>query len=149
MVDVKLNKTDLKKLTRKLDKLKKLSTQELSNEIGQTVFKGADRMKSNVVVGQKFGGTLKQSIVAGASNNKGFVKAKANYAPYVEFGTGRLVDLEDLTDLGLPASYAMQFKGKGIKEVNLPARPFFFSSMRVELKKLLDRLDNTIKKVTR
>tara|TARA_R100001509_G_scaffold161899_2_gene132182 strand:- start:7 stop:456 length:450 start_codon:yes stop_codon:yes gene_type:complete len=149
LVDVKLNKGDLKRLTRKLDKLKKISEQELSNEIGQTVFKGAERMKSNVVVGQKFGGTLKQSIAAGASKNKGFVKAKANYAPYVEFGTGRLVNLEDLTDLGLPASYAMQFKGKGIKEVNLPARPFFFSSMRIELKKLLDRLDNTIKKTTK
>ena len=146
MVDVKLNKGDLKKLTRKLDKLKKISEQGLSNEIGQTVFKGAERMKSNVVVDK---GNLKQSIAAGASKNKGFVKAKANYAPYIEFGTGRLVNLEDLTDLGLPASYAMQFKGKGIKEVNLPARPFFFSSMRIELKKLLDRLDNTIKKATK
>lgn len=146
MVDVKLNKGDLKRLTRKLDKLKKISEQGLSNEIGQTVFKGAERMKSNVVVDK---GNLKQSIAAGASKNKGFVKAKANYAPYIEFGTGRLVNLEDLTDLGLPASYAMQFKGKGIKEVNLPARPFFFSSMRIELKKLLDRLDNTIKKATK
>lgn len=146
MVDVKLNKSDLKRLTRKLDKLKKISEQGLSNEIGQTVFKGAERMKSNVVVDK---GNLKQSIAAGASKNKGFVKAKANYAPYIEFGTGRLVNLEDLTDLGLPASYAMQFKGKGIKEVNLPARPFFFSSMRIELKKLLDRLDNTIKKATK
>ncbi len=149
MVNVKLNKSDLNRLTRKLNKLKKLSSQELSNEIGKTIFKGAERMKSSVVVGQKFGGTLKQSIVAGASNKKGFIKAKANYAPYVEFGTGRLVDLEDLTDLGLPASYAMQFKGKGIKEVNLPARPFFFSSVRIELKKLLDRLDKTIKKTTK
>lgn len=146
MVDVKLNKSDLKRLTRKLDKLKKISEQGLSNEIGQTVFKGAERMKSNVVVDK---GNLKQSIAAGASKNKGFVKAKANYAPFIEFGTGRLVNLEDLTDLGLPASYAMQFKGKGIKEVNLPARPFFFSSMRIELKKLLDRLDNTIKKATK
>lgn len=146
MVDVKINKGDLKRLTRKLDKLKKISEQGLSNEIGQTVFKGAERMKSNVVVDK---GNLKQSIAAGASKNKGFVKAKANYAPYIEFGTGRLVNLEDLTDLGLPASYAMQFKGKGIKEVNLPARPFFFSSIRIELKKLLDRLDNTIKKATK
>ena len=146
MVDVKLNKGDLKRLTRKLDNLKKISEQGLSNEIGQTVFKGAERMKSNVVVDK---GNLKQSIAAGASKNKGFVKAKANYAPYIEFGTGRLVNLEDLTDLGLPASYAMQFKGKGIKEVNLPARPFFFSSMRIELKKLLERLDNTIKKATK
>ena len=149
MVDVKLNKSDLKSLTRKLDKLSKLSKQELSNEIGKTIFDSAKRMKTDVVVGKYLGGTLKQSIVAGASKNKGFVKAKANYAPYVEFGTGRLVDLEDLTDLGLPASYAMQFKGKGIKEVNLPARPFFFSSVRFELARLLKRLDKTIKKVTK
>jgi phage gpG-like protein len=146
LVDVKLNKSDLKRLTRKLDKLKKLSTQELSNEIGQTVFASSDRMKSSVIVDK---GGLKQSIVAGAANNKGYVKAKANYAPYIEFGTGRLVDLEDLTDLGLPASYAMQFKGKGIKEVNLPARPFFFSSVRIELAKLLKRLDSTIKKISK
>lgn len=46
------------------------------------------------------------------------------YSPYVEFGTGGLVDVPK----GLE-QYAIQFKGKGIKQVNLPARPFFFPSV--------------------
>ena len=44
--------------------------------------------------------------------------ANAKYAPYLEFGTGGTVDVpsgfEDL---------AKQFIGKGIKQINLPARP--------------------------
>lgn len=51
--------------------------------------------------------------------------AQTNYAAYVEFGTGALVDVP----AGLE-SYALQFKGNGIKQVNLPARPFFFRSVR-------------------
>ena len=45
-----------------------------------------------------------------------------NYAAFVEFGTGNGVSV--------PAElkqYAMQFKGRGIREVNMPARPFFFA----------------------
>jgi len=64
-----------------------------------------------------------------------------NYAPYVEFGTGGLVDvpagLEDV---------AVQFKVQGLRKVNLPARPFFFppyfdqkAKMIELLKKLLGR----------
>jgi phage gpG-like protein len=50
--------------------------------------------------------------------------AHTNYAPYIEFGTGGLVDVPK----GLE-QYAIQFKGKGIRQVNLPARPFFFPSV--------------------
>ena len=46
----------------------------------------------------------------------------ANYAAFVEFGTGNMVKVP--TEL---AEYARQFKGKGIRNVNLPARPFFFA----------------------
>ncbi|MBO0947524.1 HK97 gp10 family phage protein [Fibrella forsythiae] len=45
--------------------------------------------------------------------------ADAPHWAYVEFGTGGLVEI--------PAGYealAAQYRGKGIKEVNLPARPF-------------------------
>jgi hypothetical protein len=56
------------------------------------------------------------------------------------------VDLTDMTELGIPESYAAQFKGKGIREVNLPARPFFFSSARIGFKNLLNRLNGEIKK---
>lgn len=44
--------------------------------------------------------------------------ANADYAPILEFGTGGLVDV--------PAgweSVAIAFKGKGVKKINLPARP--------------------------
>jgi hypothetical protein len=74
------------------------------------------------------------------------VVAAANYAPYVEFGTGGSVDLTDMTELGIPESYAAQFKGKGIRDVNLPARPFFFSSARIGFKNLLNRLNGEIQK---
>ena len=51
----------------------------------------------------------------------------AKYGPYVEFGTGGLVDVpSELTE------YAMQFKGKGIRKVNLPARPYFFPAVFAE-----------------
>ena len=51
-----------------------------------------------------------------------------------------------MLELGIPASYASQFKGKGIKDVNLPARPFFFNAARIGLKNLLVRLNGEIKK---
>lgn len=43
------------------------------------------------------------------------------YTPYVEFGTGAYVDVP----AGLE-DYAIQFKGEGKRQVNLPARPYFF-----------------------
>ena len=49
--------------------------------------------------------------------------ANANYAPYVEFGTGGNVTLDDMLELGIPASYAEQFKGA--KEGNMRPQPFF------------------------
>lgn len=70
------------------------------------------------------------------------VVAPKKYAAYVEFGTGKLVKVPK----GLE-SYAMQFKGKGIKEVNLPARPFLFNSYTEESKALLKRLKAILKAV--
>ena len=75
------------------------------------------------------------------------VEAKASYAPYVEFGTGKMVEVPDeWVDL------AMQFKGKGIREVNLPARPYMYPAFikgsqmiekdtKVELKRLTDKFN--------
>lgn len=59
---------------------------------------------------------------------------RVEYAPYVEFGTGGLVDVpQGLED------YAIQFKGAGVRQVNLPARPFLFNSAFEELNLLLDQ----------
>lgn len=63
------------------------------------------------------------------------------YAPYVEFGTGGLVSvppgLEDV---------AIQFKGKGIAKVNLPARPFFFRAFFEKQKELINGVKEALLK---
>lgn len=65
----------------------------------------------------------------------------APYAPFVEFGTGGLVEVpQELQE------QAIKFKGKGIKQINLRPRPYLYpaflrgSTEYVEkLKKVLDK----------
>ena len=70
-------------------------------------------------------GFLRRSLnVKYRPDNLGLVfGAGVHYAPYKEWGTGEMVSVPPhLRD------YAMQFKGKGIRQVNLRPKPFFFSS---------------------
>ena len=63
------------------------------------------------------------------------------YAPYVEFGTGGLVKIpKGLEDI------AIQYKGKGIKKVNLRARPFFFRAYFEEYPKMIKRIKKLLSK---
>jgi HK97 gp10 family phage protein len=142
-VNLKIDQSDLNKLKNKLDKMRALESKTLSNELGKTGLEIVRLAKRSAPVDN---GALKQSISAQRSGKSINVVAAAHYAPYVEFGTGGRVDLTDMTQLGIPPSYAAQFKGKGIRDVNLPARPFFFSSARIGFKNLLNRLNGEIKK---
>lgn len=85
-------------------------------------------------------GKLRQGFFIDTSKklNKSVGNSK-EYAAYVEFGTGALVNVPK----GLE-EYAMKFKGKGIRKVNLPARPFLFNSQRELLPKFLKRIKNLI-----
>jgi len=85
-------------------------------------------------------GKLRQGFFIDTSKklNKSVGNSK-EYAAYVEFGTGALVNVPK----GLEG-YAMKFKGKGIKKVNLPARPFLFNSQRELFPKFLKRIKNII-----
>jgi HK97 gp10 family phage protein len=141
---IKINQSDLAKLNKKLAQLQKFSKQELSNEIGRSAMEIVGRAKQSAA---KDTGGLRQSINAEASGKGVDVFANADYAPYIEFGTGSQVSLTDMKELGIPDSYAAQFKGKGIREVNLPARPFFFSSARVGFNNMLKRVDKKLKKL--
>jgi len=134
---MKINSSDLAQLKKKLNNLRAFDKKTLSNELGRAAMDIARLAKQNAPVDK---GTLKQSIKSERKGKTVEVIAGAHYAPYVEFGTGGMVDLDDMLQLGIPASYAAQFKGKGRKEVNLPARPFFFSSARIGFKTLLIRL---------
>lgn len=140
-MSVKINQSDLKLLKKKLDNLRAFDKKTLSNEIGKTALEISRLAKQNAPVDT---GTLRQSIRAEKKGKTAEVVAGAKYAPYVEFGTGSQVDLSDMLELGIPESYAAQFKGKGVKNINLPARPFFFSSARIGFNDLLNRLKGQI-----
>lgn len=142
-MNLKIDQSDLNKLKNKLDKMRAFESKTLSNELGKTGMEIVRLAKREV---RYVNGDLRNSISAQRSGKSINVVAAAHYAPYVEFGTGGRVNLTDMTELGIPPSYAAQFKGKGIREVNLPARPFFFSSARIGFKNLLNRLNGEIKK---
>ena len=142
-VNIKINASDLSKLNKKLDKLRAFESQKVSNELGKTDLEIVRLAKRAAPVDK---GTLKQSISAQRGGKTLNVIAAAHYAPYVEVGTGDDVDLDDMLRLGIPERYAKQFKGKTGRKVNLPARPFFFSSARVGFQNLFNRLNGEIKK---
>lgn len=64
---------------------------------------------------------------------------RIEYAPYIEFGTGGLVSIPNgLEDI------ALQFKGAGIRHVNMRAQPFFFWPYFQERVKLVERIKKLI-----
>lgn len=158
---IKINQSDLAKLNKKLAQLQKFSKQELSNEIGRGAQEIVGRAKQSAPYDN---GDLRGSISSEASGKGVAVIANAEYAPYVEFGTGTKVSLTDMKELGIPDSYAAQFKGRGFTgkipvevennkwrmvqfPINLKARPFFFSSARVGFNNMLKRVDKKLKKL--
>lgn len=84
-------------------------------------------------------GALRASIKGDSKGMEGAVSVGVNYAPYVEFGTGGKVDVP----VGLE-DYAIQFKGKGIRQVNLPARPFLFPAFFNQTEKMLDSMKRAL-----
>ena len=85
---------------------------------------------------------LKSSPVSRVQGYNGSVIVRAHYGPYVEFGTGRLADI--------PSGYekfASEFRGKGIREVNLPARPFFVKNIEKQKKNFFKGIEHLVNKI--
>jgi hypothetical protein len=143
---INIDDIDLKNLNKTLDSLKKFSSQELSNELGATALLAVSDMVDDVPVAKVFGGTLKQSIRSErTSPNEVALVADTEYAAYVEFGTGKYVEVDDLVKLGVDANWAYQnFKGKGIREVNIHPQPYFFKNIRKNLLLMMKRIDNKL-----
>jgi len=65
----------------------------------------------------------------------------APYAPFVEFGTGGLVDVpNELKEI------AIKFKGKGIRQINLKARPYLYPSLIRGREEYLNKLKKVLNK---
>ena len=148
MISVKIKQSELNDLNRKLNQLKSFSKDELSKQIGDTAAFSAARMQKSV---PRDKAALIQGIGYGRMGKMARVFSKVFYSPYIEFGTrdGNM-KFDDMLQLGIPKSYAEQFKANPLKKkTNLNARPFFFSSLRVELKSLMDRLERRLNNLTR
>ena len=140
-MSIKIDKSDLAQLKKKLDNLRAFDKNTLSNELGTAGLDIARIAKRAAPVDK---GTLRQSIKSEKKGKTVEIIAGAKYAPYVEFGTGGFVNFDDMIELGIPSSYAAQFKGS--KPGYMKPQPFFFSSARIGLKKLLIRLNGEIQK---
>lgn len=129
------NISGLKDLQDKLSKLSKQTEETTANEINASALTIMRNAKRNVVVDNGF---LRNSIgLEPVSKLTYTVEAKAKYAPYVEFGTGGLVSIP----VGYE-QYAAIFRGKGIRKVNLRARPFLIPAFENEIPQLMKRLNS-------
>jgi hypothetical protein len=118
--------------------LKKLVAEEVKDWADRT----EDKAKQDVPVKT---GDLKGTIRAVGNPNRLSWAVKVggingvNYAPYIEFGTGTFVNQSFLQEFGL-VQYASQFKGAGVKQVNLPMRSFLFRNARTEFEKTFQNI---------
>ena len=83
-------------------------------------------------------GKLRQSGLAEPINNGfgGKITFSIIYAPYIEFGTGGLVVVPTGWE-----GFAMQFKGAGVRTVNLRARPYLLPAFEKGVRDFKLRLE--------
>lgn len=123
-------------------------TKQIHEELQDWANRTEGQAKNDVPVDT---GDLQGSIraVLGADKLTWIVKAGGingvNYAPFIEFGTGAFVDKSFLQEFGL-VNYALQFKGKGVREVNLPARTYLYRNARIEFEKSVININEIIRK---
>jgi HK97 gp10 family phage protein len=148
MFDTKINTNDLKKLQKKFKTLEQFSKKDAVQEMNRAIMHAHRLAVSAAPVAKDYGGTLKQSIKPEALKDGAELVAYAEYAPYVEFGTGSgYVKVNDATKLGIPEKYIKQFKGRGIKEINMAPQPFFYGSVAKAYKNMLMRIEKRLKRI--
>jgi phage gpG-like protein len=140
------NPGDMSRARKTMAKLRRFPKSGLNTEIAKYIFGIRKKAAQRVVRGKVQGGTLAGSIDVGTSDKKGYVQASADYAPYVEFGTGGSYSGADLDELFGTDSYASQFKGASQDRVHLPARPFLFNSARELLPDFIKGLQKRLRK---
>jgi HK97 gp10 family phage protein len=142
--DVSFKIEGLDALIKRLGKLPIEIEKEVANEVNASALAIQSKAKRAVAANSTDKGRLLGSIQL-KEVNKGSkviytVGSALKYAPYVEFGTGGTVNV--------PAGYedfAIQFKGKGIRKINLRARPYLIPAFESEIPILRKNIQNVIK----
>lgn len=121
--------TGLEETIRRLASFGDNARREIASDIISTAYEIHAEAVQNVPIQT---GNLKQSgFVDAVSELKAEITFNEDYAPFVEFGTGGEVDVPSGWE-----SFAMQFKGRGVKTVNLPARPFLIPAFKNGIRNL-------------
>jgi HK97 gp10 family phage protein len=130
-------------LIKRLGKLAPEIAKEVAMEVNASALAIQSKARRDVVVDN---GILRNSIQLKEVNTGDkimyTVGSRLRYAPYVEFGTGGTVSV--------PAGYedfAIQFKGKGIRKINLRPRPYLIPAFESEIPVLRKNIQNVIKNV--
>jgi HK97 gp10 family phage protein len=133
-------------LIKRIGKLAPEIAKEVAMEVNASALAIQSKARKSVASNSTDKGRLVGSIQL-KEINKGdkvvyTVGSRLKYAPYVEFGTGGTVNV--------PAGYedfAIQFKGKGIRKINLRPRPYLIPAFESEIPILRKNIQNVIKNV--
>lgn len=128
-------------LIKRMGKLAPKIAKEVALEVNASALAIQSKARRDVVVDN---GILRNSIQLKEINRGDkimyTVGSRLKYAPYVEFGTGG--------EVSVPAGYedfAMQFKGKGLRKINLRPRPYLIPAFESEIPVLRKNIQNVIK----
>lgn len=128
-IEVEGNKTLVKGLKDAVQSMLEFVEEEIHDTTQEIASKAVSRAPVDL-------GILRNSNYVKLGKMSGETGFTVKYAPYVEFGTGGKVNIP----AGLE-EYASQYKGAGVRQVNLPARPFLFNSAFEEQVELTNKLN--------
>lgn len=120
-------------------KTKKLKGAE--QELETTLIRANRTAKKLAPVNKKTGagGRLRSSIQWKQDGLDGAIYTNVHYAAYQEFGTGNLVSVPDeLKEI------AEQFRGAGVRQVNLPPQPFMYPAVVLERTAFVNGMKNML-----
>ena len=135
----------VKGLKKVLSNLKKFGAEAAVEIDISTMATALDIAKNAKTLAPKDMGKLAQSIYEAKISEADYkVVVGADYGAYVEFGTGKKVQVP--TEL---KEIAIQFKGAGIKQINLQPQPFLYPAFVKGRKQYIKDLKKLLKKLTK
>ena len=152
MARFKVEILGLEYVKKKLDQAPAILFKKASDIIYETAVEIEKKAQNRVAVDT---GALRSSIRSSKlSNGSSMIKAGLsnvtnskghliNYAPYVEFGTGRKPNLAyKILDNSALTIYAGTFKGGEVRKSKKAAKPYLFNSTDELLGKMVERIKN-------
>jgi HK97 gp10 family phage protein len=122
---------ELRAFGKDIEKLIDAETNEIADQI---------QTDAKILVPKDFG-KLAQSINKSKIKESNYrISVQEKYAAYVEFGTGGLVNIPKGWE-----SLASQFRGKGIKQINIRPQPYLYPAFRKGERDYLKNLKKLLK----